>query len=122
MKIQAELKALGIGLNFSKELRLYDGLSSCLSKTGTAIGTLGVGVSAIQLMTDNNVEDATFHFMDVAMGSVALIPGPQQIITAGMALGWSLFGRQAIKTQAESFTTIQSIGWTPGHCIFAPFK
>ena len=122
LTMQAESKSLGLGLNFSKELSLLDGLSSCLSRTGTAIGSIGVGVSAIQIMIDNNIEDAAFHFMDVAMGSIALIPGPQQPLTASMALGWSLFGRQAIKGQAASFMTIQDMGWISGHCMFAPFK
>ena len=118
LMMQAKSKALGFGLDFSNELRVLDGLSTFLSKTGTALGSIGVGVSAIQLMTDNNIEDATFHFMDGTMGSIALIPGPQQPITAGMALGWSLFGRQTIKAQAESFITIQEMGWNPGHCMF----
>ena len=122
LNMQMESKALSLGLSYSKEFRILDGLSSCLSKTGTAFGFIGAGVSSIQLMTDNNIEDATFHFMDVAMGLITLIPGPQLPFTAGMAFGWSLFGRQAIKAQAESFITLQDIGWNPGHCMFAPFK
>ena len=122
INMQTESTALRLGLNYSQELRVFDGLSSCLTKMGAVLGSIGVGCSAIQLLTDRNVEDAIFHFMDLAMGSLALLPGPQQPFVSSMSLAWSLFGRQSTKTQAESFITIQEMGWNPGHCMFAPFK
>lgn len=120
LQLESDINLLG--LDFSRELRRMKNFKFTFSGIGTAFGIAGIAIPTYQLLNDNNIEDAVFHFMDITMGSIALIPGIQQPFAAGLALGWSLFGRQAIKAQAESFQAIQEMGWNPGHIMFAPFK
>lgn len=117
--LQETSNTLGHGLDYSKDIGKVSKIESSLNITGKALGFLGMGFSIYQLMNDDNIEDAAFHFMDMVMGGVGTIPAG---VTNGMSLGWSLFGRQAIKAQAESYKVLRDLGWNPGHISLAPFK
>ena len=117
--LQETSKELGHGLKYTREAKIVGKIEGSVNTMGKALGFAGVGLSFFQLMNDNKIEDAAFHIMDMAMGGMGMIPLG---VTNGMALGWSLFGRQVIKAQAESYKVLMDLGLNPGDITFAPFK
>ena len=117
--LQETSKELGHGLKYTREAKIVGKIEGSVNTIGKALGFAGVGLSFFQLMNDNKIEDAAFHIMDMAMGGMGMIPLG---VTNGMALGWSLFGRQVIKAQAESYKVLMDLGLNPGDITFAPFK
>ena len=117
--LQHNSDCLGLGIDYSSEISKLNKISRLASGSGKLLGTLGFVFSAYQLTNDNNIEDATFHSMDIIMGGVGTIPHP---VTFGLSVGWGLFGRQTIKSQAESFKRQIDAGFNPGHCSYMPFK
>ena len=117
--LQQNSDCFGLGIDYSSEISKLNKIGRLASGSGKLLGTLGFVFSAYQLINDNNIEDATFHTMDIIMGGVGTIPHP---VTFGLSVGWGMFGRQLIKSQAESFNWQIDAGFNPGHCSYMPFK